>query len=477
MRPLGSLGFPFALALSCALPFSSALAGAVKPDLAVKPAVPKAQEWKAPVPERTTTPGGTSVIVLGERELPIVHVVATVAAGSALDPREHPGLAAAVAMMLEEGGAGARSAPELAHAFAALGVEPEIHVDPDTAELSFSVLSRNLDAALALLADMLARPRFDAAEWPRAQALRVDEIRRRLDEPPHLADEVFQRVLYGEHPYAHPSLGTPESLGAITIADLKRFYAEHYGPRTVSLVLVGDTTPAASAHILAEALKHWQSAAAAPKALPPPKAQPARVVIVDRPGAPQSQLRVGHLGRERKTADFAALSLLETVLGGSFTSRLNQNLRERHGYAYGARAAFDLRAVEGPFDAQADVRTDVTGPALEETVRELTGMRAPIPDAEVQKGRSLVLQTVVDGFSDGKHAAFFVADLCAHGLPLDDWAKLPERLAALDGASLTRAAQKLFFPDALTIVVVGDRKAIEPQLKKLAFVKTIELWK
>jgi predicted Zn-dependent peptidase len=192
------------------------------------------------------------------------------------------------------------------------------------------------------------------------------------------------------------------------------------------------------------------------------------------PGAPQSELRVGHLGRDRKTADFAALSLLETVLGGSFTSRLNQNLREKHGYTYGARARFDLLRGTGPFTASAAVRTDATAAALAETVGELTAMRRPLSADEVKKGRSLVLQSVVEAFSDGREATSYLADLTQHGLPLDFWSKLPAAMTALDLPSLTSAAARLFFPDRLTIVVVGDRKAIDASLHALPFAKTIE---
>ena len=472
-RALFALGRLLVAASLLALGAGAAVAA--KPDLTVRPPLSPPPSWKAPAPSSATTAAGTRVVVLPEHGLPIVHVLITVPAGSALDPPDRPGLAAAVAMMLQEGGAGTHSAPEVAQAFAELGVDLEEHIDNDEVQLYLSVLSRNLDRVLVLLGDLLARPRFDAAEWQRAQARRIDEIHRRMDDPRHIADDVFDRVLYGDHPYGHSFLGTPAAVGAITVDELKRFYAAHYGPRTVAVILVGDAEATAASATVQRALANWRSTAQPPAPAPAPMPQPARVVLVDRPDAPQSQVRVGHLGRERKTADFPALTLLETVLGGSFTSRLNQNLREKHGYVYHANAHFDLRRATGTFAARAGVRTDATAPALKETVAEISGMRAPMPQAELDKGRSLVLQAVVEAFGDGNQTAEYLADLVTNDLPLDYWTRLPAALAALDLPTLTRAAAQLFFPDRLTVVVVGDRKTIEPSLRALPFVKSIEL--
>jgi zinc protease len=443
-----------------------AVAGAIL----ARPPLPPQPAWKAPVPSQKATPSGPHVVVLPQHELPVVHVLVTIPAGSALDPANRPGLAAAVATMLQDGGAGKRSAPEVAQAFADLGTEVEEHVDLDQVQLQVTVLSRNLGRALALLHEVVEQPRFDRADWQRTQARRLDEIRRRIDEPEHLADDMFGRVLYGDHPYGHPFLGTVASVGAITVDDLRSFWSKYYGCGNVSYILVGDTDERAADGAL-PACTHPGAWPAPP---PPPKAGKPRVVIVDRPGAPQSQVRVGHLGAARGTPDFAALTLLETVLGGSFTSRLNNNLREKHGYTYGARASFEWHTATGPFVATAGVRTDVTGAAIKETVAEIAGMRAPLSVDELTKGRLLVLHTIVEAFADGNETAAYFADLIAHRISLDAWSKLPAQLAALDLAATTRAAQRYLRPDDLTIVVVGDRKAIEPQLRALPFVKEIE---
>ncbi|MCU1282617.1 MAG: peptidase [bacterium] len=451
----------------------AATAHADKPDLSKQPPLPPQPAWSAPIPSLTQTSSGIRLVVLPRHELPVVHILVTIPAGSALDPPDRPGLAAAVATMLQDGGAGERSAPEIAQALARLGAELEEHVDTDQVQLSLTVLARNLDGALDLLKALVTTPRFDAADWQRAQARRIDEIHRRLDEPEHLADDVFARVLYGDHPYGHSFLGTVESVRAITAADLRAFWAAHYAPSNITFVLVGDTEGRPMPRVFMSDVRK----PSAPPPLPPmpPKPRPARVVLVDRPGATQSQIRVGHVGAARGTPDFAALSLLETVLGGSFTSRLNLNLREKHGYTYGARANFELRTVAGPFVASAGVRTDVTAAALKETVAEIAGMRAPLAAEELTKGRLLVMHTIVEAFGDGNETTAYLADLVAHRIALDAWSKLPGELGALDLGATTRAAARLFRPDELTIVVVGDRKVVEPELRLLPFVKSLEI--
>ncbi|HEX4457131.1 MAG TPA: pitrilysin family protein [Polyangia bacterium] len=462
--------------LLAALLFATTTSAATSspPDLSHPPKLPPPPKWTAPAPGSATTGNGVRVVVLPEHGLPIAYVLVTIAAGSASDPAAHPGLAAATAMMLQDGGAGGKSAPELADALAALGGELRTRVEPDEVKMQLVVLARNLGPALQLLGDVVARPRFDAAEWPKAQARRLDEIRRHQDEPRFVADEVFARVLYGDHPYGHPSLGTPASVAALTVDDVRRFWSEHYGPKTTTIIVAGDAALEATTATVGKALGAWTSSAVEPAVPPPAPPSTARVVLVDRPGAPQSELRVGYIGRDRKTPDFAPILLLETVLGGSFTSRLNQNLREKHGYTYGARAHFQLDRAPGPFVASAAVRTDVTAESVKETVGELARMRTPLSPDEVVKGRSLVLSAIVDAFADGQETTNFLAELTTHDLPLDTWSRVPAELEKLDVPSLGQAAMRLFHPEQLVILVVGDRKAIDAPLRKLPFVKAIE---
>jgi predicted Zn-dependent peptidase len=424
------------------------------------------------VPRSTKLPSGATLVTLDRRTLPLVHVLVAVDAGASLDPRDRPGLAAATAMMLQDGGAGSRSAPEVAAAIEDLGAELRVDCDRDGVVLHMTVLSAHLEAALALVGDLLARPRFDEAEWTRARARRVAEILRRDDEPRHIADMVFDRELYGEgHPYGRPPLGTAATVEKLSVRDLRDFYAKHYGPRTTTLILVGDVEAAATEGRVEHALAGWSSTAepSQPVAASADGPEGGRLVLIDRPGAPQSELRIGHMGRARATPQFPSLSLLETVLGGSFTSRLNQNLREKHGYTYGVRAQFLLYEAPGPFEVRTAVRTDVTVPAIREILGELKAIRSPISDGELVKGRALVRGNLVDGFASGPEATALLGDLVLHRLPLDGWSRLPAALERLTIAALSHDAADLFHPERLTVVVVGDLAKVASPLEALGF--------
>lgn len=429
-------------------------------------------KWRAPTPKVGRTAQGTRVVVVERHDLPLVSVLVAVGAGSELDPADKPGLARATARMLEEAGAGTRSGRQVAEAVEYLGAELDVEVDESGARFMLPVVSTRLDAALVFLGDVLARPRFDAAELPAVRERLVAEALRVRDEPRKAATGVFQRVLYGDHPFGHTAVGSPAALEKLSLEDVRGFWAAHYGPKTVTVILVGDTTLEQATHKVQAALAGWTSKAQPAPAPPAAQELPGRLVLVDRPGAPQSQLRVGHLGAAWSTPDVAALSVLETVLGGSFTSRLVQNLREKHGYTYGARAEFRLLRAPGPFVVQTAVRTDVTAEAIKEILAELAGMHK-LSDDEVKKGRALVAQRVVEAFGDGLHAADAIADLVLHDQPLDFYGKLPDALERLDGAHLAKVAAR-WFREAPTIVVVGDRAAIEPRIKALLPSLTIE---
>jgi predicted Zn-dependent peptidase len=445
-----------------------ALAGAScseKIDLSRAPEIHAPAGWLAPAPEWKQTTSGARVVVAADRTLPIVHLMVTIQAGSELDPPDRPGLAAATAALLVDGGAGARTGRELAEAFEDLGGELKLEVDEAGVRLSTPMLSRNLDRALELLGELLARPRLDAGEWPNVRQRQLAELLLRGDEPRDIADAAFERELYGAHPYGHDPLGTRAALEKTTIDDVRAFYAAHYGPKTVSVLLVGDARLDGAAARLDAALAGWKSSAAPSAAPSAPAPSTPRLVIIDRPNAPQSEVRVGHVGVARSSPDYAAASLLEMVLGGSFTSRLVQNLRERHGYTYGVHAEFRAWRAAGPFVVSTAVRTDATADAVREILAELRGVRAPIAADELQKSRAQVAQKLVKAWGTGPMALQLLADLTLGDQPLDAWTRFPAELDHLDAAQTATAAARLF-PEGELVVVVGDRHVIEPKLRE-----------
>ena len=438
------------------------------------PRLPPAPRWQAPVPDERRLPSGLRVAVAPRHELPLVHLLAVVRAGTATGA---PGLAAATAAMLDEGGAGGRGGGELAEAFDALGGSLETECDVDSVRLEITVGSDDVGRALALLSDVLARPRFDDADWQRVRSLRLAQILKDRDEPRKVADQAFARAVYGEHhPYGAPLDGSAADLAHFTVDALRRFHAARYGPRTTALLFAGDIEPARAFELATAALGDWDAAARPVEIAPPAgEIEPARVLLIDRPGAPQSELMVGHLGPRRGDPMLAPAILLQTVLGGSFTSRLVQNLRERHGYTYQVSARFDALAASGSLAVDAAVRTDATAAAVGEIVSELRAIRRPVSPAELERARALVTGGLVAGFAGGDGVLRFVGDLLAYDMPLDTWRRLPAKLAAIGRAPLAAAASRLLRPDALTIIIVGDRRAIEPGLRALRGLGPIEV--
>jgi zinc protease len=445
-----------------------------------RPALTPAPVWRAPVPIALTTQNGIRVVVAPANELPLVSIVVLIAAGSDIDPPDRPGLAAATALLVQQGGAGPMNGQQVAEALDALGGELKVECDRLGVRLQLTVQSSALGRALDLLGQMITEASLERAEWARARSRRVAEILRARDDPRKIADQVFDRAIYSSgdaaHPYAHPPLGTRQAIESLSVEEVRAFYHAHWGPRATQVVLVGDVAPAQEPAVVERAFARWRHDQVVPPPVPAAPRAPTkrRVILVDRPGAPQSAVRVGHLGVSAATADFPSLSVLEMVLGGSFTSRLTQNLREKHGYTYGINAKFELWRAPGPFVIRTAVRTDATAPALGEILAELARIRAPLQLDELSKGRALVEDGIVEAMLHRSDAALLFALLAATDRPLALWNKLPEALAALRPQAVASAAKRLFLPDAATVVIVGDRAQIEKSLAALPLGAPIE---
>jgi zinc protease len=421
---------------------------------------------RLPIPS-VATPSAVRTVLLERHEIPLVHVVVTVQAGSELDPAEKSGLAALTARYLDEGGAGSRSATEVAEAFEALGAELKTDIDPSGVRLSLAVASPQLDAALAVLAEVVAHPRFSPADLAGVKARLQAEIQRLNDEPRELADLLFARAVFGAGAYGQPPYGVSATVDKLTVDDVRAFYAAHYGPATTSVIVVGDARMPALQKTVAGLFGAWHSTASVMRPPAAPSPLPSRIVLIDRPGAPQSELRIGHLGVTYASPDLPSVEILEMALGGSFTSRLVQNLRERNGYTYGARAAWDLYRGAGSFAVQLAVRTDVTAASIKEVIAELDGARGGMPEAELRKSRALVVHGYLERAGHGAMEAETLAQLVLTDQPPDLLNQLAAKVLAVDGKTLAAAAPKLVRTSELVVVVVGDRKKIEPSLRAL----------
>jgi predicted Zn-dependent peptidase len=433
------------------------------------PAPGPPRPFRFPDIERTACASGLDVRSVRHSAAPVVSMAALVRGGSSADPAERPGLAAFTADLLDDG-AGGLDGPGLADVLARIGAEADIEVWPDATVVTITTLAKHAARAAALLADLVRRPRFATDDVERVRGLRLDRLRQMRAQAATAADRAFTRSIFGAHPYGHPGIGDPAGVTAITADDIRTFHARGYRPSETTLVLAGDLDPSAAAALLQDAIGDWAGAPDQPVVSAPPRhaAPPGqrRVVIVPRPGAPQSELRVGQVSAPRNTPDYHALLLWNAVLGGQFVSRLNLNLRQAKGYTYGVRSGFDFRRDRGPFSVHTSVQTTATADAMLEILREITDLEAdrPVTPPELARAKAAVGLGYPRGFETAQQVARAVVQMSLHELDPDHFEQFVPRLSAVPLEAVTDAGRRHVQPDELTAVIVGDPAQVEPQL-------------
>jgi len=441
-----------------------------KPDRSKPPAIGPAPSLKMPAIQKQKLSNGLEVWLVEHHEVPLAQVNLIVRSGSAADPIGKYGVGSLTAAMLDEG-AGKLSALDLADGLEFLGANLSTTSSFDYSAIRLSVPVSKLADALPIMADVSLRPTFAASELDRLRKERLTQLLQARDNPAALIGLAFSRVVFGPtHRYGTSANGQPPAIESFTVADLQGFYRAHYRPENATLLVVGDVTPASIMPALEKAFGAWKADGMAPMvaAVPiAPQLDARKVYIVDKPDAPQSQVRIGWVGVSRSTADYAGLEVLNTILGGSFTSRLNQNLREEHGYSYGASSAFDMRLSAGPFLAAAGVQSDKTGPAVQEFFNELNNIAKPIPEDELKKAKNYVALGFPGEFETTGDLARKLEDLVVYNLPEDTYAKFVGAVSGLTAADLQRLAARYIQPDKMAVVVVGDRKSIEGPIRQL----------
>ncbi len=409
-------------------------------------------------------------IVLWERTtLPLVSLDLQFRGGASTHPAALAGLAALTADMIDEGTAG-RNALQIADAVDVLGATLTSSAGYDTGHVRLSVLRDKLSDGLAVVADIVLRPTFPEAELTRVRRERIDRVLQRLSEPAAVAEEAFARILYGtDHPYGASLLGTRESLQAIARADVEAFHRARYAPAQATLVVVGAITRPELDVLLDEAFAGWSVPGVDPAVIPPAPEGAARAVyLVDRPGAPQSEVRLGCVAARRNTPGYHALAVMNTVLGGSFTSRLNMKLREEKGYTYGAGSTFDMRVAPGPFEAGAAVATPVTAAAVADFVEEIERMRGNGVSAdELARARNYLTLRLPQRFESVDDVARRMAELVAYGIPLDFYTGYVGAVNAVDAEAVARVAELYLAVERMAVVVAGDRAEVEAPLRAL----------
>jgi predicted Zn-dependent peptidase len=443
------------------------LAAQQAPDRSKPPASGPAPTLKLPPIQKRALANGLPVWIVEMPKVPVVQVNLIVRAGAATDPAGKYGLASFTAAMLDEG-AGSRNALELADAIEFLGISISTGSSWDASTVGlFSPVSK-LDDALPLLADVALHPSFSEAEVERLRQERLTSLLQQRDNASALAGAGFARMVYGpRHRYGAMAMGNTVSNGEMTAQEIRAFYSQYYQPQNSHILVVGDVKPETVLPKLEKAFGGWKDSAkpAAPALQAVPQHAAKQIYLIDRPGAEQSQIRIGWVGVPRSTPDYYVLEVLNTVLGGSFTSRLNQNLRERNGYSYGAGSVFDMRASAGPFFAASGVQTDKTVESLREFFNELTAIRQPIPADELDRAKNYLALGFPADFETTASVASQLGELIVYGLNESLFNEYVGKIQAVTGADALRAASQYIQPDKFAVIVVGDLSRIEQPIR------------
>ena len=405
---------------------------------------------------------GLSVYLVQNHEQPIISLSLYLRTGSVYDPKNREGLAATVSDMLIKG-TERRSATQIAEEIDFVGGSLFASASWDSLTIGVTVLSKYLDTALDLLADVVQNSTYPEEELERVRLQRLAGLRHAKADAGFLGDMVFSKLVFPGHPYSQQASGTEHSVMRMTREDILHFHQNYFGPDNAFIVAAGDIHAEQFIPMLDGILGSWSGAPRCVTAFGSSGITPGRQIgLIDKEGAVQSAIRVGHVGIPRNTPDFIPLSTLNMVLGGYFNSRINLNLREKHGFTYGARSHLDTRLLSGPFVVSTEVRTEVTIRAIEEIISEITRIALdPVTDAELQTVKDYMIGSFPLQIETPQQVASRIAMLVLYGLNPDYYDTYRDKLASLTVWDLHRVARQYLHPDALTIVTSGNVQALQ----------------
>lgn len=429
--------------------------------------------FSLPVPKVIKLQGGAPVWLLPSAQTPLVSVRFVFAVGSSSDPKGQAGLAALMGAMLDEG-AGDRDALAFAEAFDFLGASFDVSTDRDTTTISVQVLRRHLELALDLVGDCVQRPAFTPTEWERVKALWMNSLKQRQEDPRGVSRVVADRVFYGDdHPYAHPVRGYESTVDAIGLDQVKEFYRQHLRPDRLTVLATGSLQADEFAQLIDARFGEWKVAGAGvpPVVVESPDANP-RFVVVDKPDAPQTVIRIQVPAPPAEDESAAALAVADIVFGGTFTSRLSTNLREDKGFTYGAGSRY-IRRRSGSYvlatsSVNAGADDDKTGPSVVEFCREFQIMEeGEFTPAEISKAQASYRSRIIEALESQSGTLSVYESSLTHGGTPQSRSEFYRRLVGASGGAVAEASTKNFVWNDATIVLVGDRGRIEAALEKL----------
>lgn len=430
------------------------------------PMLPAPKSLKLPAIQKFVLSNGLKVVLMEKHQVPLVQLNLTIKAGSVNDPVDKVGLASLTFDMLDEGAAG-KTSLEIADAIDFLGANLRTGAGVHSSSISLHTPLSKFDDALKIMSDIVLRPDFPQKELDRKKKDRLTSLMQMHDQPTAIAGAAFGKILFGkDHPYGR--MISENVIKNYSVDDLKAFYKKQFAAGNAYFVAVGDIKVDELKKKLEAAFGKWAKGDIKEEKVKEAAQVTNRVVyLIDKPGAAQSVITIGRIGAQRLTPEYNALVVMNTILGGSFTSRLNNNLREVHGYTYGASSRFAFRPIPGSFSASSSVQTEVTDKALFEFFKELSAIREPIPADELNRGKNLVALSYPGNFQSVAEVAGQLDEMIQYNLPENYFDNYVSSVLKVTNDEVTTAAKKYIVPEQMVVVVVGDKVKIEEGIKAL----------
>src|SRR5499427_4513144 len=436
-----------------------------------------ASEIKFPPYEIQALPNGLQVVAVLQHEQPAVSMRLLVRAGTSSDPKDKLGLAHLAASLLDQGTT-TKSSQEMNDAVDFIGAAMGAGAGTDHTLCNIVVMKDSFETGMRLLSEMARHPGFEPGEIERQRQQMLSGLQVSAEDPGYVADSVFDRLVYGFHPYGMPENGTSQTIASISREDLLAFHSRYFAPNNAILAIVGDVTAEEAFTTAKKVFGDWEKRDVAPQTFIDPPDPTRRVIVVNKSDAVQTEVRVGHIGIPRKHEDYMAVNLAIRILGGEGSNRLHQLLRTERGLTYGAQANMDTHKESGDFEAETNTRSEATAEVLRLIVDEFWRLqRERVSQRELDGAKAYMSGSFPLSIETPESIAMQVVNALFYGLPLAQLQNFSERVAAVTVDDIQRVAKALLRPDRLSVVLVGNAKAFTGQLGPVGFgtFETVEL--
>lgn len=444
-------------------------------DRTKRPKPQKVPKVELPEIQKAQLPNGLNIWLVEHHELPIVAFNLVVQAGSDHDPINKPGIASMTADVIDEG-TKTRDALQISDELQYIGANLNISSNVDGTFMTLNTLTKHLDKALDIYIDVLLNPTFPQKEFDRLKKQRLTSLLQQKDQPVTIASLASNHILYGaQHPYGNNATGTEASLNAMSTDDLVQFYSTYYRSNNATLIVVGDVKLKEITQRLEKAFENWKPGTIPPMTIPSaPIVDRRRVYLIDKPGAAQSEIRIGYPAAARNSPDFFPIMLMNRALGGQFTSRLNLNLREKHGFTYGARSSFSFNKYPGPFVAGAGVTTAKTDSSIREFLYEIDKTHEEgISEDELAFVKRGLTGFFALSFETPAQIAGALQNIVLYKLPENYYETYLQNIDKVSLAEVRQASKKYLDSSKMAVVVVGDLKIVRDGIEKLGVGETV----